>query len=196
MKPLPLLVVAFVLTSTAAAFVDTRVVSSLLSGPSLSAANPEMERLAKALLGDWNTTETMERGTFFPNGGSRSGTVHARLASGGHVLLYEVHSDGSAGKLDGFHTIWWDPKTHQYFFFACFNDPDGPCRMRGTAHWEGESFVNDYDESGTDGKPTHWRDTFTFAPNSHTLIAAVDSGNGTMKTIITTVATRDATHAK
>jgi len=42
-----------------------------------------MDRLAKALVGDWDTVETMERGQFFPNGGSREGTVHARLASGG-----------------------------------------------------------------------------------------------------------------
>jgi outer membrane lipoprotein-sorting protein len=61
--------------------------------------------------------------------------------------------------------------------------------MRGTAHWEGNSFVNDYDVT-TDGKKTPGRDTFTFTPNSHTLVAAIDSGNGTMKTVITTTARR------
>jgi hypothetical protein len=158
-------------------------------GPAVSAANPEMERLAKALVGDWDTVEVMERGQLFPTGGSRTGRVHARLASGEYTLVYEVHSDGSVGKLDGFLTIWWDPSDHNYSFFACFNDPESPCRMRGTAHWEGNSFVNDYDVT-SDGKKTRWRDTFTFTPNSHTLVAAIDSGNGTMKTVITTTARR------
>jgi hypothetical protein len=62
-------------------------------------------------------------------------------------LIYEVQSNGSAGKLDGFHTIWFDRTTKLYYFFACFNDPDHPCRMRGTAHWEGDAFVNDYESS-------------------------------------------------
>lgn len=131
----------------------------------------------------------MERGQFFPSGGSREGTVHARLASGGYTLLYEVHSDGSAGKLDGFLTIWWDQGTKLYYVIACFNNPSSPCRMRGTAQWNGESFVNDY-HSTVDGKDTHWRDIFTFTPNSHTLVAALDTGNGTLKTVITTKASR------
>lgn len=59
----------------------------------------EMDRLAKALVGDWDTTETMERGELFPNGGSRHGVVHVRRAAGGTTLIYEVYSDGSAGKL-------------------------------------------------------------------------------------------------
>ena len=35
---------------------------------------PEMDRLTRALVGDWNTTEKMDRGEMFPNGGSRSGS--------------------------------------------------------------------------------------------------------------------------
>jgi hypothetical protein len=159
------------------------------STPAEVAASPEMERLAKVLVGDWNTTETMERGEFFPNGGSRHGIVHARLAAGGTTLIYEVHSNGSAGKLEGFHAIWWDEDAKIYYFFACFNNPAHPCRMRGTAHWEGDTFVNDYEEM-VHGQKTGWRDTFTFTPASHTLIAALDSGNGTMRTVITTRGTR------
>ena len=44
---------------------------------------PEMEKLAKSLVGNWNTTETMERGEVFSNGGSRHGSVHVRLAAAG-----------------------------------------------------------------------------------------------------------------
>src|SRR5215469_17449658 len=79
--------------------------SLLLSESTVSAASPEMDRLAKALAGDWDTVETMARSQFFPNGGFRKGIVHARLAAGGYTLIYEVHSAGSAGKLDGFLAI-------------------------------------------------------------------------------------------
>ena len=157
--------------------------------PSPSSPVPEMERLAKALVGDWNTTETMQRGEAFPNGGSRHGIVHVRLAAGGTTLVYEVHSDGSAGKLDGMLVIWWDKDANLYRVFICFNNPRDPCEMRGTAHWEGDSFVNDYEES-VKGKKTSWQDTFTFTPTSHTLIAAMRAGDGAMQTLITTKATR------
>jgi hypothetical protein len=61
---------------------------------------------------------------------------------------------------------------------------------RGTAHWEGDIFVNDYEEL-VDGKMTKWRDSFIhITPTSHTLVAAMDTGNGAMKTFITTTSTR------
>ena len=159
------------------------------SASNQSSPIPEMERLAKALVGDWNTMETMERGKIFPNGGSRHGIVHVGLAAGGTTLIYEVHSDGSAGKLDGMLVIWWDKDAGLYRVFVCFNNPDHPCEMRGTAHWERDTFVNDYDET-VKGKKTSWRDSFTFTPTSHTLVAAMRVGDGTMQTLITTKATR------
>jgi hypothetical protein len=156
--------------------------------PNQSSPVPEMDKLAKALVGDWNTAETMERGELFPNGGSRHGVVHVRLAAGGTTLIYEVHSDGSTGKLDGMLVIWWDKDAGLYRIFVCFNNPSHPCEMRGTAHWEGDSFSNDY-EQPVKGKKTPWRDTFTFTPTSHTLVAAVEV-NGAMRTVITTKAIR------
>ena len=156
----------------------------------LRAANAEMDRLATKLAGDWNSTETMERGSFFPRGGSRTGSVQVTLASGGYTLLYEVHSDGTAGKLDGFHVIWWDQKAQLYRFFSCFNDANEVCVDRGTAHWEGEALVNDY-YFDVNGKRTPGRDTFTFTRTTHTLIAAMQpEGSGKMTTLITTRATR------
>ena len=157
--------------------------------PSQHSALPEMEKLAKALVGDWNTTETMEPGKNFSSGGSRNGIVHVRLAAGGTTLIYEVHSDGTAGKLDGMLVIWWDKDAGVYRVFVCFNDPSHPCEMRGTAHWEENSFVNDY-EVIVKGSKTSWRDTVTFTPNSHTLVAAMKTANGAMQTQITTKATR------
>jgi hypothetical protein len=158
--------------------------------PAESGASPEMNKLAKALAGDWRTEENMEPSEFFPKGGSRHGASHVKLGAGGTTLVAEIHSDGSAGKLDGFVAIWWDTSASIYRLFTCFNDPDSPCEVRGTAHWEGDTFVNDYEET-IDGKKLKFRDSFLqITPTSHTLVAAVDTGDGTMKTLITTRSTR------
>lgn len=158
--------------------------------PTDSAAGPEMSRLAQALAGDWNTVETMEVSNFFLKGGSRHGRSHSRLAAGGTTLINEIHSDGSAGRLNGFIVIWWDKDANLYRFFTCFSHPGSPCKMRGTAHWEGNDFVNDYEEV-VDGKNVKCRDSFiNIMPTSVTLVAAMDTGDGTMKTLITTKSTR------
>jgi len=158
--------------------------------PAESAANPEMARLAKALAGEWNTSESMVKSEFFPNGGSRHGRSHIGLVAGGTSLFAEFHSNGSAGKLDGLYVIWWDKPANIYRLFVCFNDLQTPCKLRGTAHWEGDTFVNDYEEM-VDGKLTKCRDSFIhITSTSHSLVAAVDAGDGTMKTLITTTSTR------
>jgi hypothetical protein len=155
-----------------------------------SAASPEMDRLAKALVGDWDTSENMEKSQFFPHGGSRHGIAHVRLTAGGTTLIDQVHSDGSAGPLDGLVVIWWDKPAKIYRFFTCFNDSSTPCKQRGTAHWEGDTFVNDYEEM-VDDKMIKWRDSFIhITPTSHSLVAAMDAGDGTMKTLITTTSTK------
>ena len=85
--------------------------------------------------------------------------------------------------------IWWDKEASLYRVFVCFNNPGHPCEVRGNARWEGDSFVNDYEQT-VKGKKTAWRDSFTFTPTSHTLVAAIRTGNGTMQTLMTTNATR------
>jgi len=83
-----------------------------------------------------------------------------------------------------------DQKAQLYRFFSCFNDANEVCIDRGTAHWEGEALVNDY-YFEVDGKRIPGRDTFTFRPTTHTLVAAMQSeGGGKTITLITTRATR------
>lgn len=72
MRPFRFFLLAFVLFPVA--FLQPKSLSSSPAEGSVFAASPEMDRLAKALVGDWDTVETMERGAFFPNGGSRKGT--------------------------------------------------------------------------------------------------------------------------
>lgn len=153
--------------------------------PDQPRAVPEMARLAEHLVGSWDTTEIMERSDLFPNGGSRHGRVQAKLAAGGTTLIYEVHTDGSAGKLNGLLVIWWEKDSGLYRFFICFNNPKHPCLMRGTGHWDGDVFMNDYEEV-IDGKSEPWRDSFTFTPTTHTLVAARRKNDSTWETLITT----------
>jgi hypothetical protein len=161
-----------------------------LPASSETAASPEMDRLAKAFVGDWDNTETMERSPYFPNGGGRRGASHWKLAVGGTTIIGEGHSDGSVGPLDHLILIWWDENAKVYEYFVCFKDAGSSCKMRGTAHWEGDNFVNDYEEV-EHGKKTKWRDSFVhITPNSYTLIAAREEADGKMKTLITTKSTR------
>jgi len=51
----------------------------------------------------------------------------------------------------------------------------------GTAHWDGDTFVNDYEEV-INGKRTNVQDLWTdITPNSHTLTESHDIGSGEMK---------------
>jgi hypothetical protein len=157
-----------------------------------SAAIPEMARLAKALAGDWNTVEIVQHGKPVPEGAGRRGTAHVRLTGGGTALVSEGHSVGTVGgDLRWFITIWWDPNAKSYRFLTCFQTPtDAGCELRGTAHWEGDTFVNDYEEV-INGKRTKAQDLWTdITPNSHTLTAAYDTGNGVMKPYVVSHSTR------
>jgi len=159
------------------------VSSPTVAQPAESAATPEMGRLAKVFAGDWNTVEIVQHGKPVPDGAGRRGTVHVRLAGGGTALLSEGRSVGTVGgELQWFITIWRDPNTKCYRFLTCFRTSgDAGCELRGAAHWDGETFVNDYEEV-IDGKRTKVQDRWTdIAPNSHILTESHDIGNGVMK---------------
>jgi hypothetical protein len=155
-----------------------------------SDSSPEIERLVKAFGGEWRVAETFERSEFFPNGGSRKGTARITLGTGGTTLIEDYHSDGSAGRLDFIAVIWWDKDAEIYRLFTCANNVDPACELRGTAHWEGETFVNDYEEMVA-GKTIKFQDSFSkITPTSFTLIASISAIRGSMKTLITTAYTR------
>jgi hypothetical protein len=170
---------------------------AFVSSPALaqstdSAVVPEMGRLAKVLAGDWNTVEIVQHGKPVPGGAGRRGTAHVRLAGGGSVLLSEGHSVGAVGgDLQWFITIWWDPNVKCYRFLTCFRTSgDAGCELRGTAHWDGDAFVNDYEEV-IGGKRTNMQDRWTdITPNSHTLTESHDIGNGVMKPYVVSYNTR------
>jgi hypothetical protein len=113
---------------------------------------PELARLASAFVGDWDTSETMEKSEYFPNGGGRHGTSRWRLGVGGTTVIDEGHSNGSVGPLDHLVLIWWDKKADVYQYLVCFKDVGSACWIRGTAHWDRNDFINDYGELSTERK--------------------------------------------
>lgn len=157
-----------------------------------SAAITGMARLAKVFAGDWITVETVQHGKPVPEGAGRRGTVHVALVGSGTALTSEGHSAGTVGgDLRWFITIWWDASANLYRFLTCFKmSADAGCELRGTAHWDGETFVNDYEEV-IDGKRTRIQDRWTdITSNSHTLTEARDTGSGVMKRYVVSHSTR------
>jgi hypothetical protein len=153
---------------------------------------PETKRLFEAFAGDWDTSERRERTQFFPNGGERKGRSHVRLAAGGAMLVMEGRSDGSAGPLSYIIVVWWDTGANLYRYFTCFKAGDTGCEVRGTAHWDGDKFVNDYEEV-VDSKKMKFRDTFQdITPNSHTLVFAWVKDDGSTQPVIISKAVRRA----
>jgi hypothetical protein len=153
----------------------------------------ETKRLFEAFAGDWDTLEKRERTQFFPTGGERKGRSHVRLAAGGAMLVMEGHSDGSAGPLSYIIVIWWDKDANLYRYFTCFKDAGSGCEVRGEARWDGDKFVNDYEEV-VNGHKMKFRDTFQdITPNSHTLVFAwVKADGSTQPVIISKAAKRRA----
>jgi len=151
-----------------------------------------MARLAGALAGDWETVEVVQRGQPVPKGSGRRGTVHVRLAGGGTALVSEGHSAGTVGgSLGWFITIWWEPAEKKYRFLTCFKADDyAGCELRGTAHWEGDTFVNDYEET-IGGRRTKIQDLWTdITPDSYTLTEAHETAKGVMKPYVVSHNTR------
>lgn len=155
-----------------------------------SDSSPEIERLVRSFGGEWKVVETLEHSEFFPNGGTRKGTARVSLGTGGTTVIEDYHSDGTAGRLDFIAIIWWDKGAKLYRFFTCANNVNRACELKGTAHWEGETFANDYEDM-VEGRKTKFQDSFSrITPTSFSLTAAISATPGSMKPLITTTYTR------
>lgn len=181
---IPLLVGCFILSTTQAQPKPNSSKSGDLD------ASPEMQRLAHAFAGKWKTHESFAKNEYYPNGAERTGTAEIALATGGTSLVENVHSEGSAGTLEFMVVIWWDGAENVYRLFTCGNSGLSPCRVRGTARWEGANFVNEY-ELTIRGKSHKAKDSFEeISPRSFTLVASAALSPAGMGPIITTTYTR------
>ncbi len=65
------------------------------------AAAPEMARLKKFYLGDWQYTETYPKSPAAPQGGVNTGVYTSELGPGGNSLVNHFHSQGPVGDFEG-----------------------------------------------------------------------------------------------
>jgi hypothetical protein len=151
-----------------------------------STASLAMKRLFQAFVGYWRVEEAFAQSAFFPKGGSRTGSAHFTIGTTGTSLIEDYHSNGSAGKLDFLMVVWWDSEIQRYRVFTCSNDSQNAGKLRGTAHWERGTFVNDYEEV-VNGKLRKFQDRFSeLASQSFTLVAGIKTGKKFERQITTT----------
>jgi len=153
--------------------------------PAANPARMEVYKLLRFFEGTWSVFENFQKGDFFPKGGTRKGTSKITPGPGGLSLIEDYHSSGSAGQLDLLAIIWWDSTAQIYRPLICANDGDG-CVVRGTARWQGNTLINDYEEV-IGGRKRKMRDTFSeITPTSFTLVAAVFTQGSEWQPLITT----------
>jgi hypothetical protein len=150
------------------------------------AASPAMKKLFQAFVGDWAVRETFQRNEFSPQGGERKGIARFSVGTGGTSLIEDYHSDGSAGKLDFLLVIWWNAPAGTYQVFTCSSGSDNAGQLRGRAHWERATLVNDYVEK-LNGKDQKLQDRFSdLTPTAFTLVAGIKRNGKAFLPLITT----------
>ena len=156
---------------------------------------PEIKKLFEALAGIGTPAKKGSTRDFFRTEASARAdrTCGSRLA--GPCWLWKATL---MARPDRSVTLSWSGGIRTPIFiatFTCFKDADSGCEVRGTAHWDGDKFVNDYEEL-VPGNEMRFRDTFQdITPNSHTLVFAWIKANGSTQPVIINKAVRRASTA-
>ncbi|HSA94266.1 MAG TPA: DUF1579 family protein [Terriglobales bacterium] len=119
---------------------------------------PEMEKLAKMMVGTWSSAEKHEPSPFSPAGGTGKGVFKVTLGPGGHSLVEQYNSRGSLGKFNGHGMTYWDPKDKVYRSVWCDNFT--PTCDVSVGHWEGDNLVF-LGESEMEGQKTKLKMTYS-----------------------------------
>jgi len=99
---------------------------------------PEMQKLAKMLVGTWRVDQEWAPGGSKPKGGK--GTAHSviRLGPGG----FSVIEDFVGSDVDLHSLIWWDKAARCFKTAGCDDSSDQGCQMEnGRGRWEGNQVV-------------------------------------------------------
>lgn len=128
---------------------------------------PELERMAKMMLGTWTVNESHEASEMGPAGTSK-GTSTFKRGPGGFSIVQTFNSMMEGQKFEGHGITWWDPKEQAYRGVWC-DSMTPKCDASGTIKWEGEKLVGSMDTEMPDGKQMRIREEFTdIKPNSFT----------------------------
>ena len=104
---------------------------------------PEMQRVAKMLVGTWKVDLDYAQGGSMPNGGK--GTAHSVIkpGPGGLSLIEDFEGDLPRGSLHALY--WWDKKAQSFKAVGCDDFSDEGCittqDQDGRAQWKGNEVV-------------------------------------------------------
>jgi hypothetical protein len=144
---------------------------------------PEMQRVAKMLVGTWKVDEDFAPGDTLPNGGKGTGRSVIRSGPGGFSVIEDF--DSSAPNLPDYHlhaVYWWDRTAHGLKVVDCDDLSEEICSIQdGVGRWEGNDVVTNLTIQ-KDGKAVSaklvWtqKDSQSFAATMY-----VADSNGTLK---------------
>ena len=148
--------------------------------------SPEIQKLARAMVGTYTTKETHEAGPFMPTGGTGTGQATFILGPGGNSIIesYQSKSGPMGGKFRGHGVVWYDAKAGGYRSVWC--DSMSPmCEVGGTTKWEGDKLTGST-ESEMMGKKMTYKETMSeFSPNGFKMDMEISSDGGPMKHAMT-----------
>jgi hypothetical protein len=101
---------------------------------------PEMQRLAKMLIGTWKVVEDYAPGVSMPKGGKGTAQSVIRQGPGGFSLIEDFVSTLPVGHLHA--VYWWDPAAGGLRTLDCNDVTDEGCVVEdGIGRWDGSDFV-------------------------------------------------------
>lgn len=156
-------------------------------------SSPEMDKLAKTMVGTWTTAETVPPSQMMPNGGTGSGEAIIHRGPGGNSLLQNYRSQSAMGKFAGHGITWYDPQAKAFKNIWCDTMTPGGCEVfNGTGQWEGDKLVF----TGTQnmmGKTEQVKETMSdITPDSFTFTIESGPDANSMKNFMTIKYTRKA----
>jgi hypothetical protein len=148
--------------------------------------SPEIQKLAKAVLGSYTTKETHDPGPFLPQGGSGSGESRFMLGPGGNSIIqsYQSKAGPMGGKFRGHGVVWYDAKAGGYRSVWCDSMSPG-CEIGGVSKWDGDKLVGTTD-SEMMGKKVSYHETMSgFSPEGFKMDMEMSTEGSPMKHVMT-----------
>ena len=154
--------------------------------------SPEIQKLAKSLVGSYTTKETHDPGPIMPNGGTGTGEAKYALGPGGFSIIETYQSKSlMGGQFRGHGLLWYDAKAGGYRGVWCDNMSPA-CEVGGVSKWDGDKLVGVTD-SEMMGKIVSMRDTISgISPQGFKFDMEISSEGSPMKHTMTIEYTRTA----
>jgi hypothetical protein len=148
--------------------------------------SPEIQKLAKAMVGSYTTKETHDPGPFMPTGGTGTGEAKFTLGPGGNSVIesYQSKTGPMGGGFRGHGVVWYDAKAGAYRSVWC--DSMSPmCEVGGPTKWEGDKLTGTTN-SEMMGKKVSYHETMSdFSPKGFKMDMEMSTEGSPMKHVMT-----------